>query len=149
MPTLLLKLGGNKYVNHTMFRPHLYIYDDYIIYKKRSKFVKLEEITVSYNHIVQVYLHQGIVFATIEIMNSGADNVKVKGVWKKTAKKAKKIIDKKIHHVHHIPTETFGLKSTVVAKMEKSIARLNELLESGRISQREYNKKRSELLKQM
>ena len=42
---LIMKLGGNKYVNHSFFRPYLYIYEDIMIYKKRRKIIFKDEIT--------------------------------------------------------------------------------------------------------
>ncbi len=148
-----MTLVGNKYVNHTMFKPHLYIYDDLMIYKRRRKLIYQDEITINYNHIVNVYVHKGLVFSKFEIVMAGAHKpVTIKGIWNKQARKAKNFMDKKIYQVHN-KQELFDKPRAHSAKQidnfEMSLNRLKELLNQGRISQKEYNKKKKDLLKGM
>lgn len=145
MSTLLLKLWGNKTLNHTVWPPYLYIYDDLLSYKKRSWF-KLKEITMSYNQIAQSTLQTGIFFATLEIITTGTDDIIIKYIDKKSGKKAKKIIDQKLYHAHsklHPDVETDKSKMNTY---EKSVNRLKELLNKGRITEKEYEKKKDRLL---
>jgi hypothetical protein len=150
MPHLLLRISGNKYVNHTMFRPFLYIYDDLMVYRKRRLGFFVDEITMSYNHIVSVNLHQGIFFSKLEMVLSGGQNmVEIKGVWNKHARKAKKIIDHKIYHVHNKQHGALPTHHATFDTAEKTIGRLKELLHKGKINQKDFDKKKGHLLKDM
>ena len=146
MSTLLLTLRGNMELNRTVWPPYLYIYDDLLMYRKRNWFV-VKETTISYNQISQVNLIKGIFFAEIEIITTGTDDIRVRWVSKTKASQAKKIIDKKLfyaHAKHHPEQKNMGEN---VGDYEKSLNRLRELVERGRISERDYNKKSHELLK--
>ena len=148
MPTLLVRLKGSKLFNKTPFPPYLYVYDDLVIYRKRN-LIHVWETTISYNQIANVALTKSPLFAKIEIITTGTDDIMVKYVSKKDAMYAKKIIDQKIFHSHakHRPGEDTAAEE--VRSYEKSLNRLWELLQRGRISRREYNKRKSKLLKDM
>jgi hypothetical protein len=145
MPTLLLELKGNKYLNRTLFPPWLYVYDDILLYRKR-RFIRVDEITLPYSHIVQVNLIQGLFWGTLEIINTGVQNVTIKFVWKGKARKAKELIDDKIYHAHakHKPGDS--TKSGNMYEFERSLNRLEELKKRGRISRKEYKKRRATLM---
>lgn len=150
MGNLILKIQGNKYVNHTFFRPYLFINEDSVVYKKRRKFLYVDEITAAYNHMVQVNLHRGIFFAKLEIVNTGAKDISIKGVWKGKAKQAKKIIDQKIYHTHNKDRHSIDQKEQIaVAVFEKSLKRLKELVGRGIISKKEFEKKKKHMLKKI
>lgn len=150
MANLLLKIQGNKYINHTMFRPFLFIYDDAVIYKKRRKFLYVDEITATYNHMVQVNLHRGIFFAKLEIVNTGAEDISIKGVWKGKARQAKQLIDQKIYHAHNKDHHRIDPKEQIaVENFEKSLKRLKELLKRNIITKKEFEKKKKRLLKKI
>ena len=150
---LIMKVGGNKYVNHSFFRPYLYIYDDAVVYTKRKKIFFLDEITMSYNHIVRVVLHQGMVFSKLEIVMSGGEHsVLTKGLWNRPARKVKKLIDEKIFHVHNKPHhhEMYeGRETPSMENFERSLHRLRELRHQDKLSKKEYEKKKMELLKEL
>lgn len=148
MSILLLELTGNPTCNRTVWPPHLSVYDDLLIYKKRSWFI-VREITISYNQIARVTLTKGIFFATLEIETTGTDNIRIKFILKGKASQAKSIIDQKIYrsHAKHAPAP--DKESGEVVSYEKSLSRLKELLNKERISQREFNKKKDELLKKV
>ncbi len=145
MSTLLLHLSGNKTFNRTVFPPHLYVYDDLLLYKKRRLF-SLKEITISYNQISQITLNRGIFFARLDIVTTGTEDIFIKFVSKKAASQAKKIIDQKIYRSHAKHHEDFKDKKASQENLEKSIARLHELFVQGHISKKEYNKKKNTLL---
>ncbi len=148
MAQLLMTLKGNKYVNHSMFRPYLYIYDDIILYRKRRRVFWIDEITTTYTHIVQVNLHKGIWFAKLEIINPGTEDIEIKGIWNKPAKRAKKIMDQKINQVHNRDHHANDQQEKQqITNVEKSIQRLKELHTKGAISDKEYKKRREQLLK--
>jgi len=146
---LLLEIQGNNYINRTIFPHKLFLYDDILLYSKR-RFLRVKEVTIAYSHIVQVDLLKGVFFSTINIVNTGVDPIIIRGIPNKVAVKAKKIMDQKIHtaHAKHQPAH-LGAIENEVDNYEKYINRLNELLQRGKISQREYNKKRSEILENM
>ncbi len=148
-----MKLQGNKYVNHSFFRPFLYIYDDHLVYTKRHNIFKVEEITMIYLQIVQVNLHRGFFFATLELVNTGEDNVLMKGLWKGKAKKARKIIDQKLHVAYRQTQQSDPAVMQETQQnfdaLEKKLNRLTELLNMGKISKREFAKKKKELLKEI
>lgn len=153
MRQLVMTLVGNRFINQSLFSPHLFMYDDLMIYRHRKHLVLLDEITINYNHIVNVNLHQGVFFSFFEIVMAGAhEPVTIKGVPKKPARKAKNIMDQKIFQVHnkHL-TNKNDMKSASreLDSFEQSLQRLRELHTQGKISEREYNKKRSQLLKKI
>lgn len=150
MSTLLLHIAGSRIYNLTLFRPHLYLYDDRLVYKKRH-ILTHDEFSIPYTHIAQVNLINFIyLFAHVEIATTGMRFIKVHWVFKKKARRAKKIIDEKIHQAHrkdqHLPDDSKD-KGIYVKDFEMSLKRLQELLSTGKITQREFNKKRKELLK--
>jgi len=145
MSHLLTKIKGSNFFNRTMWEPHIMVYDNYILYKKRNWFV-VKEITISYKQIAQVNLYVGLFFATLEIVIVGTDShtVRVKFAPKEQTKRAKRIIDQKVHSVHSKDerlNEDAGVKS-----LEKSITRLTELLDRKKITKKEFEKKRKELV---
>jgi hypothetical protein len=148
MPTLLLKLHGDMTFNATIFPPYLFVYNDLLIYKKR-KLLSAREVTISYNQISEVSVIRGIFFSYIEIFTTGDKSLQIKFVNKKLAKQAKSIIDQKIYHSHakHHEENISGRADTLA--LEKSIARLQELLARGEISDREFEKKKSQLLSKL
>jgi hypothetical protein len=145
---LLLKLKGNPYINKSIFHHRLYLYDDILLYRKR-KFFKVKEVTIAYSHIVQVDIISGIIFSSISILNPATDTIEIKGVPKHIAKKAKKIIDQKIHmaHAKHSPAK-MDISNDMV-KYEKSLNRLDELLQRGLITDKEYDERRNDLMDQV
>jgi hypothetical protein len=133
--------------NRTVFPPHLYVYDDILLYKRRS-LLRSKEITVAYSHITQVMLLKGIFFAGLDVITAGVEHINIRFVSKELADKAKKIIDQKVylaHAKHKVPEESD--KKGTVNTVEKSIARYKELLEKGVISQKQFDKKTVEILK--
>lgn len=147
MSHLLIQLVGNKLFNWTIWPPYLFVHDDMITYKKRSWFV-VREMSISYNQIAQVNLIMGLFFGELEIVTTSNDThtIIINYTNKETTKRAKKIIDQKIHLVHDKQTDTETLKGKDLKTFEKSLSRLKELLEKGRISKKEYEIKRKELL---
>ena len=150
MSTLLLHIAGNRMYNFTLFRPHLYLYDDRIVYKKRH-ILTHDEFSISYSHIAQVNLiHFIYLFAHIEIATTGYRFIKVHWVLKGKARQAKKIIDEKVHQSHKKDKHLTGEdkeKGSYISDFEMSLKRLQELLSIGKISHREFNKRRQCLLK--
>jgi hypothetical protein len=146
MSTLLIELIGNWEFNKTIWPPHVFVYDDLLIYKKRSWF-KMREITISYNQIARVTLTRGIFFSHLELETTGTDNIAIRYISKTKGKYAKTIIDQKIYrsHAKHVifPDKNEG----EVPSYEKSVNRLNELLNTGRISQKEFKGRKRELLR--
>lgn len=161
MSILLFDLKANRMMNHTPFVHHVKVYDTAMVYEKRKLFGRLET-TISYNHVSQVNLINEIFFSHLEIINTGGvENIFIKYLKKRDAKKAKAIIDQKIHRVHGVgylsdssgtqdgsqkvntgPKEIKSTKDT-----ERALNRLEELVQRGRLSKKEYNKKRSQMLK--
>lgn len=133
-------------LNRTIWPPYLYIYDDLLIFKKRRWF-KLREVTVSYNQISGIEVTQGILFSELDVITTGIENIKLRYISKKGAKQAKKIIDQKIYHSHakHQSVAPSNIDST--KNYELSLNRLNELLAKGLITEKDFEKKRKELLK--
>lgn len=151
MPTLLLHIAGSRIYNFTLFRPHLYLYDDRVVYKKRH-ILTHDEFSIPYNHIAQANLINFIyLFAHVEIATTGMRFIKVHWVFKKKARQAKKIIDQKIHESHRkdqaLPEDSAEKGSSYTKNYEMSLKRLKELLNTDRISKREYKKRRKQLLK--
>jgi hypothetical protein len=148
MATLLVELHGNRSLNRTIFAPHLYIYDDLLIYRKR-KLLKINEITISYNRIAQVQLTRGIFFAGLEIITSGPDRIMIRYVSKKNAIKAKRIIDEKIYYSHAKHRPDNNPDPGVSIDYEKALSRLKELLSKEQITEREFRQKKADLLKKI
>jgi hypothetical protein len=146
MSTLLIELIGSPEFNRTIWPPHIFVYDDLLIYRKRSWF-KVREITISYNQIARVTLTRGILFSRLELETTGSDNILIKYVSKSKAKYAKTIIDQKIYRSHAKHSTIPDKNEGEVSSYEKSINRLNELLNTGRISKKEFESKRKQLLK--
>ena len=145
MSILLIELKGSPEFNRTIWPPHIYIYDDLIIYKKRSWF-RLKEITISYNQIARVTLTKGIFFAFMDLETTGSDNISVRYISKKKGSYAKTIIDQKIYRSHAKHAVAMDKAESEVQSYEKSINRLTELLNTGRISEKEFNDKKRQLL---
>ena len=148
MSNLLLELQGNNFINRTIFPHRLFLYNDILLYKKR-KFLRRKEVTIAYSHIAQANLVRGIIFATIEIISTGSENIKLRGVPKELASRAKKIIDQKIfmEHAKHIPDHSQNKNELM--KYERSVQRLKELFIRGKISKKEYNERHRELIEEM
>ena len=148
MANLLLVIKGNRIKNGSIFAHQLLIYDDLMVFKKRGLITR-HEVTISYNHISQVYLTRGLIFSTIEIINTGGiESIFIKHVLNGQAYQAKKTIDKKIHYAHEKDKNRVEERGLEIQNLEASLNRLKELLNKGKITSREYNKKREKLLKQ-
>jgi len=134
--------------NRTPWPPYLFVYDDLLIYKKRRFFV-VREMTISYNQISQIILTRGIFFSHMDIVTTGDEHIVVRFLSKNLAKHAKSIIDQKIYHAHakHQPNTT--PVNNTANNFEKSLSRLKELLVKEVITEREFNKRRNELLKDL
>jgi hypothetical protein len=151
MSTLLLQIWGSRELNHTVWPPHLYIYDDLLIYKKR-RFFKVNEVTISYSHGVRVNLNKGIFFASLEIVTSADENIIIKFIRRNKAIKAKLIIDHKIYGAlakHRIEKSVTDIQPESSHNFEKSLARLNELLATRKITQKEFKQKKAQLLRKL
>ncbi len=146
MPHLLYSIWGHPIYNKTIFPPRLELYDEAVIFRKRGLFY-VNEFTLPYSHIVQVNLHKGIIFASLEIVTSGIQNLELRYVFKDYASKAKKLIDKKIYYAlaKERPKETHQPEGIHI--YEKSLDRLKELLNQGKITKSEFERKRREILK--
>ena len=136
--------------NFTLFRPHLYVYNDRVVYKKRH-ILTHDEFSIHYQQISQAnYINFIYLFAHIEIVTTGQRFIPVHWVPKKQAKRAKKIIDEKIHQAHktdYRTPEEGGMDQGYVKDFEMSLKRLKELLSIGKITKKEFDKKRKQLLK--
>lgn len=152
MSNLLLEIKANKYLNRTMFPHRLYIFDDKVVYKTRGLF-RISETTISFNHMSQVDVTRGIFFASLEIINTGGvKDILIKHVRKSKAMKAKSIIDQKIHHIHNAanhPEQSRYAAESLIEKTEKDLNRLKELLLKEKLTQKEYNKRRNKVLKNL
>lgn len=146
MSTLLLHLVGSMTFNRTIFPPHLYIYNDLLIYKKRSLFKK-KETTISYNQLAQVNLVRGILFAQIDVITTGTDDIVVRYVSKDKATKAKHLIDQKLYHSHAKHQIAEQTVAGDIKDYEKALNRLKELVSRGEISEREFEKRKDRFLK--
>lgn len=132
-------------MNKTMWEPSLIVYDDFIVYRRRHWFV-LKEVTISYKQIAQVNLSTGLLFSELEIVITGNDTrtVRVRYAPKDLTKKTKKIIDQKVHMYHH-QDDKRELENGV-KNLEKSLGRLNELLAKGKITKKEFELRKKDLL---
>ena len=138
---------GNRGFNRTIFRPHLYIYDNMLVYKKRHLFSH-DEITLTYNHVSQVDLKKFILFfAHIEIITTATQNIEIRWVSKRKAIQAKKLIDDKVYKAHKRDHRREDLKEAVVTAFEHSLNRLKELVATGKINRKEYQHRKKQLLK--
>jgi hypothetical protein len=150
MSNLIYRVYLNRIRAHTVFKASLSIYEDFLVFKKR-KWFNVSEVTITFNHIAQANIIKGLFFSTLEIVSSGGyENASLNHVLNKYAKKAKKIIDQKIYRMG----TTGGNKKQFehhedhqIDKFEKSLGRLKELLNRGKISKKEYETKRKKLLK--
>jgi hypothetical protein len=158
----LLEIEASRTMNKTMFHHKLHIYENKMVYRAREKFIRVIEITISYNHVAQVYLTKGIYFATLEIINTGGvKDIIIKYVPKSKAEQAKRIIDSKIHMLKNDPFQTSKeepktLKQKYnhnrevhVEPVEIALSRLDELLIRRKITKKEYEKKRKSILQSL
>lgn len=148
MSTLLVILKGNRLFNKTFFRPQLFIHDDLLIYRKRRWFMT-REMTISYTQVARFTLAKGILFAHIDIISTGGDEIEIKFVSKKDASQAKAIVDQKIYHAHAKHNISQQESGGNVGSLERTMNRLKELLSRGKISDKEYEKKKKDLLKNL
>ena len=147
MPTQLMHIYGNRSFNRTIFRPHLYIYDNMLVYKKRHLFSH-DEITLTYNHVSQVDIKKFILFfAHIEIITTATQNIKIRWVSRGQAIRAKKLIDDKVYKAHRRNHAGEQVVEAVVTGFEHSLSRLKELVSTGKITDKEYNQRKKQLLK--
>ncbi|MBP7927753.1 hypothetical protein KAZ57_01250 [Patescibacteria group bacterium] len=150
MSELLVHLYGNRSFNRAIFRPHIYVYDDVIVYKKRH-LLSQEEKTISYFQITQVNIKKlALLFAHFEIVTTGSDTlITVRFVSKKNAMHAKKIIDQKLHELYmsYKSADLENKHSKHIDNVEKSLIRLRELRMRGIINDNDFKKKKAELLK--
>lgn len=152
MSHTLIQIAGNRFFNKTIWPPFLFVYDDMLVYKKRSWFIT-KEMTITYNQITQVNMYSGIFFAKLEIITPSNDEhiIIVNFVPKQEAVRAKRIIDQKVHTAHkdtsNINRDKSDSREGDIKHFEKSLTRIKELLNRGRITKREYEKQRKELLK--
>jgi hypothetical protein len=138
--------------NFSLFAPRMYLYDDFIVYKRR-KWLVVREMTISYIQIAQVNLHKILYLCHLEIKSTGTDDITIKFIYTPQAIKAKKIIDQKIHHAHrfgrHGSDKEDRENVKQVSNYENSVNRLRELLHRGKITDREYKNRRKRLLKKL
>jgi len=148
MATLLVMLRGSRLFNLTLWPPYIYVYNDMLIYKRRNWFA-VKEITIPYNQIAQANLIRGIFFGQVDIMTSGTGDVQARFVNKKGSIKAKRIIDRKIYQAHqkHRKEDDSKAHKQAVRNYERSLHRLQELVERKKITKREFNKRKKTLLK--
>lgn len=154
MSIRLLKLQGNRSLNRTIFEPSVNVYDTKIVHRKRSLF-KINETSIPYNHIAEVNVIQGIFFAEFSIYTTSKKEITLRWVSKSKAKKAKDIIDHKVYEAHHKKIDdthqgtSASIKVSTIGSYEKSLNRLEELLQQKRISRHEFAKRQKELLKKI
>jgi len=146
MSTLLVTLKGNRLFNKTLFSPRLFVHDDLLMYRKRRWFM-VRDMTISYNQVARFTLAKGIFFAHIDIITTGGDEMEINYVSKKDASQAKAIVDQKIYHAHAKHNISTQDSRGDIGSFEKTMNRLKELLNRGKISEKEYEKKKKELLK--
>jgi hypothetical protein len=105
-----------------------------------------------YNQISQVNMIKGIIFGYLSISTTGTHDAEAKYVNKKGAIRAKKIIDDKVYWAHHKKgrgDQEHKSSHSKVTGYEKSLKRLNELLQKGKVGKTEFRKKKRELLKRV
>lgn len=149
---LLLVLKASRLRNHSLLQQRMYFYSDHAKYRKPTVF-SVHEVTFTYNQIAKVDLHSGILYADMVVYTSDGQEVKMKWIVKPYAKKAKKLIDKKLRLAHTQKHETFSIapkqQKNIVKEVEKNLHRLEELKMRGKITAREYKAKRKEMLKKL
>ena len=149
---LLLKLQGNRSFNRTLFPPRLYLYNNRLAWRK-GHFFKIREFSIPYNQISQVNISNGIIFSEMHILTTGVENIKIRYIPKWHAKKGKKIIDQKMYEAHYgdkdKKNDDQGQYSNIIKDFEKGVSRLFELKNAKKITMREFNKKRKQLLKKI
>lgn len=152
MATLLLKLTAYFLLNRTIFPPKLYVYDDFLVYKKRCWFV-IKEITIAYNQISQVTLDTGIIFGHLKVSSTGVEDIHIKYLFKGASIHAKKIIDQKVYHAHSLQQYQHPSNNKRVEKevklFERSLQRLQELNKRGKISKKEMKRMKKQYLKDL
>lgn len=144
-----MEVKMNKIRAFSIFPQSLKIYEDMVVFRKRRWFT-VDEMTITFNHVAQASLRTGILFATLEITTSGGyQNPSIPHLFNKQAKKVQKMIEQKIYRLHAKGTKKDfrAEEDTEIAKIEKSLNRLQELLKKGSISKKEYEKKRKKLVK--
>ena len=152
MTSFIYQVNTNLLRACTIFPKSLKIYTDYVIFRNRHWF-SVEEITVATSNIIQVHLKKGILFSALMIMNSsGSDVAEIKHVWNPRAVKAKQILDQKLYQIH---TAVFDRKEFENApheqldNFEKTLSRLKELVQRGKITQKEFEQRRQGMLKKV
>jgi hypothetical protein len=87
---------------------------------------------------------------TREIVNTGVKNITLKYLKKSEAIKAKKLIDQKIFFsfAKEKPREDQMLNGQIYS-YEKGVNRLRELVNKGKLNNREFEQKKKELLKKI
>lgn len=151
MSNLIFEIGTYRLRAHTIFKSTLKIYEDFIVFRKRKWFT-VQEITIPYNQIAQANLVSGVFFSMLQIIDSGgSDGVSLNYVLNKQAKKAKKLLDQKIYryHVTGGDKRQFEAKPHALDSFEKSLSRLHELMLKGKISERDFEKKKRNLIKSL
>ncbi|MBI2414539.1 hypothetical protein HYV31_01690 [candidate division WWE3 bacterium] len=152
MSNLIYEIKTNKIRAGAIFDTILRIHEDFIVLWSRHWFT-VNEYTITYKHIVRAHLIKRIFFSNLQIMDStGNENAIIKHVWNSDAIKAKKLIDQKINLVHSSEMNRKELESRGVAEidnLEKSLGRLKELVAKGRLSEKEYEKRKKTMLGNM
>lgn len=143
-----MELVGNPTFNRTIWPARISVFDDLLTYRKRSWFA-VKEITISYNQIAQATLHTNPFFSHLEIVTTGTDDIIVRFLSKKKGKQAKKILDQKIYHAHSKLHPEPERETSHMSSYEKSLSRYKELLNRGRITKKDYEKRKEELLKKV
>lgn len=150
MSNLIFEAKMNRIRAHSMFPQSIKIFEDLVVFRKRRWFV-VDETTITYNHIAQANLKSGIFFSTLEITTTGgADNPSVPYIKNKDAVRAQRIIEQKIYQIHATSDVKDNFKAEVaseISNVEKSINRLKELKMKGQITDKEFTKKKKEIIK--
>ena len=149
MSNLLYKVNKNRIRAHTIFKSSLAIYEDYMVFRDRH-WLTVKETTITYKQIAQVNITTGIFFSTLHVISSGGfEETEVKYILNKQAVKAKKLVEQKLHRAHAPSKQRKSFKHKKehkVDKFEKSLNRLRELVNKGKLSEKEYEKRRKRLL---
>jgi len=90
-----------------------------------------------------------MLFAHLEIVTTGTDDLIVKFLGKKTGVKAKKILDQKLYHAHSKLHPEGEFDKSKMNIYEKGLNRYRELLNRGKISKKEYEQKKKDLLRRV
>jgi len=152
MTSFIYQVNTNLLRACTIFPKSLKIFTDYVVFRKRAWF-NVEEVTVTTSNIVQVHLRKGILFSTLVVMNSsGSDVAEIKHIWNPKAIKAKQILDQKLYQIHttgFVKKEFENAPHAQLDNFEKTLGRLKELLQRGKITQKEFDEKRQGMLKKV